>query len=85
VDIRYAAFTVARAVPTLRVDPNDSGALKRWKAGDIVIYAMAETIAMFGVISRGLGFGMSQVAPFFLAGFALILFFAPRRPDNAIG
>jgi hypothetical protein len=78
-------FTVARAVPTLRADPNDMGALKRWKAGYIVIYGMSEAIAGFGVVLRGLGFGMSLVAPFFLAGIILILFFTPRRPSNAIG
>src|SRR5262245_30749526 len=63
----------------------DPGALLRWRAGYIIILALAETVAVHGLVLRFVGFGFSQVLPFFLASFILMIFFGPRRPPNAVG
>ncbi len=76
---------VMRAENMLGANAEDSGALSRWRAGNIIILALAETIALHGLVLRFVGFGFSQVLPFFLASFILMLFFGPRRPSNAIG
>ena len=36
-------------------------------------------------VLRFLGFSFTQVTSFYIAGFVLMLYFAPRRPSNAIG
>lgn len=75
---------VLRAEVTLAAQPDDSAALKRWFAGHIFTYALCEAVALFGFVLRVLGFTLSQVAPFYLAGFVLMLLFGPRRPSNEI-
>ncbi|OLC95567.1 MAG: hypothetical protein AUH86_11680 [Acidobacteria bacterium 13_1_40CM_4_58_4] len=76
---------VMRAEQTLGQNTEDFASLYRWRAGYIVTYALCEAIALYGFVLRFVGFSLSQVAPFYLAGFVLILFFAPRRPSNEIG
>lgn len=69
----------------LRDRPDDAASLARWKAGHIVTFALCETLALFGLVLRLMGFGLSQVWPFYLGGFVLMLFFAPRTPQAEIG
>lgn len=76
---------VMRAEQTLGQSAEDFASLYRWRASYIVTYALCEAIALYGFVLRFVGFSLSQVAPFYLAGFVLILFFAPRRPSNEIG
>ncbi len=76
---------VSKAEEILRANPQDVGALMRWRSGYIVTYAFAEAVALFGLVLHFLGFTLIQVAPFFLAGFVIIVFFGPRRPGDAIG
>ncbi len=73
------------AESTLTRDPENAAALKRWRAGYIVTFALSETVVLYGVVLRFAGLGLRQVVPFFVAGFILMLFFGPRRPSNAIG
>jgi hypothetical protein len=65
---------------TLVSEPENAAALNRWRAGYLVIYALSESVALFGLVLRILGFNLSEVMPFYLAGFALMLLFGPRRP-----
>lgn len=74
---------VARAQGTLAAQPEDAGALQRWRTGYIVTWAASEAVALFGVVLHFIGFTLTQVAPFLIAGFVLILFSAPRRPATA--
>jgi len=75
---------VSPAEAVLGKRPEDTKALARWRKGYIVIYAISLSIVLYGVALHFLGFSVAQVAPFFLAGFALILFFRPRvTPNNA--
>ena len=73
---------VLRSEAALAEQPEDSVALKRWRAGYIFTYALCETVALFGFVLRILGFTLSQVAPFYLVGFVLMLVFGPRRPSS---
>lgn len=72
------------AEDTLQRNPQDAKALARWRVGHIVIYAISLSIALYGLMLHFMGFSMPAVVPFFLAGFALILFFEPMAvPRNA--
>lgn len=74
---------VTRAEDTLQRQPQDATALARWRVGYIVIYAVSLSIALYGLVLHFMGFPMSAVFPFFLAGLALILFFRPMAiPQN---
>jgi hypothetical protein len=44
----------------------------------IVIYCLSEAVALYGLVLHFLGFSLSQVAPFFVAGFVLLFFFEPQ-------
>jgi hypothetical protein len=71
---------VLQSAAALRTRPNDVATLNRWRAGYLMTYALSEAIAMFGFLLRIIGFSLSQVASFYVAGFILLLFFGPRRP-----
>jgi hypothetical protein len=71
---------VLQSAVALALRPNDAATLGRWRAGHILTYALSEAIAIFGLVLRIVGFSLSQVASFYIAGFILLLFFGPRRP-----
>jgi magnesium-transporting ATPase (P-type) len=71
---------VLRSEATLADHPEDTAALKRWRTGYIITYTLCETVVLFGLVLRFMGFTLSEVAPFYVVGFALILLFGPRRP-----
>lgn len=71
---------VLQSAVTLAARPNDVATLNRWRAGYVLSYALSEAIALFGLILRLIGFSLSQVVSFYIAGFILLLFFGPRRP-----
>ena len=62
----------------LEKEPQDTKALGRWRQGYLVTYTLSLSIALYGLVLHFFGFPGRQVAPFFLAGLALILFFSPR-------
>ncbi len=66
----------------LETQPQNPNALLRWRKGYIVTYALSLAIALYGVVLHFLGFSLSQISPFFLAGFVLIVFIGPRRMPN---
>jgi len=74
---------VLQSAVTLATRPNDVATLNRWRAGYVMTYALSEAIAMFGLVLRLIGFSLSQVASFYIAGFILLLFFGPRHPVTA--
>jgi len=71
---------VIQSAVALSVRPADPATLGRWRAGYLMTYVLSEAIALFGLVLRLTGFTLSQVAPFYVAGFILLLFFGPRRP-----
>ena len=73
---------VLRSEVILAEHPEDSAALKRWRTGYIITYTLCETVALFGFVLRFVGFTLSEVTPFYLVGFVLMLLFAPRRASS---
>ena len=69
---------VHSAEATLEKLPQDAKALGRWRQGHLVTYTLSLSIALYGLVLHFLGFSVSQVAPFFILGTALILFLGPR-------
>jgi hypothetical protein len=76
---------ILQAQPALASKAADLNALNRWRTGFIVVYALSEAIALFGLILRVTGFTLSQAAPFYLAGIILLVSFGPRVPSDNIG
>ena len=76
---------VLRVEQSLFQNAQDFASLRRWRGGYIVIYALCEAVALYGFVLRFMGFSLSQVAPFYVAGFVLLFFFRPRLPSNTIG
>jgi hypothetical protein len=62
--------------------PDEKIVVARWRTACIVTWAMCEAIGLFGLVLRYLGFPMAQAMCFFVAGFALLLLFAPKRPGQ---
>ncbi len=60
--------------------PEDTHAIARWRGACIAGFALCEVLALYGFVLRMQGFGLPQVAPFYLAGMLLLLWFVPRRP-----
>ena len=73
---------ISNPAEVLRSSPEDSSALAKWKSGQLLTWAFAEAIALYGLVLHFLGFAILQVAPFFLAGALLIVIFAPNLPDS---
>ncbi len=79
-------FMVIRAQEMLVSAPGDAAALLRWRGGSIVTLALCEAVALYGFVLRMQGFTLSQVAPFYIGGLLLMIYFVPRRPaSNALG
>jgi hypothetical protein len=73
---------VLRSEATLAAQPEDPTARRRWRSGYMLTYALSEVVALFGLGLRIAGFTLSEVAPFYLVGFVLILLFSPHRPSS---
>jgi hypothetical protein len=76
---------LAKLEKILSSHQEDTAALNPWRATYLLIFVACEAIALYGLVLRFLGFTFMQVTPFYIAGFVLMLYFAPRRPSNAIG
>jgi len=76
---------VSRSLSVLATQPTDTKALSQWRAGYLLTYCLSEAIAGLGLVLNALGYTIRQATPFYVAGFALILFFRPRPPANEIG
>jgi len=76
----FRSRTVAPAEETLRLNPQDSTALRRWRAGQITSLALAESVVLDGFVLRFVGAEWRVAGLFFVAGAALMLLFTPRRP-----
>jgi hypothetical protein len=71
---------VLRSEASLAAHPDDGLSLSHWKNGYIATYALCESLAVFGLIQRLAGFTFAQSVPFYLGGFVMLFFFAPRQP-----
>lgn len=62
--------------------PEDAKALARLRQSYVITYAISLSIALYGLVLHFLGFSVREVAPFFLVGIVLILFFRPKALPN---
>jgi hypothetical protein len=75
---------VLPAALSLAVRPEDALTLNHWKTGYLATYALCDALAVFGLVLRIRGSAVQQSALFYIGGFALLLFFRPRSPANAV-
>jgi len=73
-------FLGRKATTALADVPTPASALNLWRGAYIVIYAFSEAIALLGFVLRVMGYTLSEVAPFYIVGFFLFLYFAPKKP-----
>jgi hypothetical protein len=66
------------ALEKLQQSPQDSAALAQWLRGNILSFAFALTVVLYGFVLRVLGFSWNIAAWFFVAGFFLLLLWTPR-------
>jgi hypothetical protein len=83
-----AIFVMRRALLSpaqMGAMPQPAAARVSMKPGTalIVIYCLSEAVALYGLVLHFLGFSLSQVASFFVAGLVLLFFFEPRRVIGA--
>ena len=71
---------VRKANEVLRSHPDDVAAWKRWSVGNIIFYAMCESVALYGLVLRFMGATPAQTIPFFVVAIVCMLAFGPRRP-----
>jgi len=70
---------IANAEAALRSNPNDLSAAAKWRAGNLVSFCFAETVTIFGLLLKALGFDWKVAAIFFAVGLLLLLFWTPRK------
>jgi hypothetical protein len=69
---------VLRSEQVLVANPADQKAGNRWRVGYLAMYAVALSIAIYGLLLHFLGFAERDVVPFFVAGSLFILILPPR-------
>ena len=69
-----------RSAESLASHPDDALALRHWKSGYFAAYALSEALALLGLILRFRGCNFERSFPFYIGGFALLFFFAPKEP-----
>jgi hypothetical protein len=74
---------VLRSAESLAAHPDDAATLSHWKNGYLATYVLCETLALFGLIQRFMGFNLQQSLPYYLGGFVLLFFFGPRDPVSS--
>ena len=75
--LREQIVTSAEAV--LKSDPENSTALAKWRTGNLLSFCFAETITLFGLALKLLGFEWRVAAIFFAAGLLFLLLWMPRK------
>lgn len=59
---------------------DDAIAQQQWKMGHLLTYALCQGLGIFGVVLRFLGASFQDSLPFYISGFIMLFFFAPRNP-----
>lgn len=71
---------VLRAAESLATKPEDILSLNHWRTGYIATYVLCETLALFGLVLRLMGSTLQHSLLFYVGGFVLLFFFAPKQP-----
>ncbi len=69
---------VGAAEEALRLRPEDSAALARWRTENIVCFVLCEAVALWGFLLRMLGGTFLRAAPFYAVAILLMLVWTPR-------
>jgi hypothetical protein len=69
---------IRSAAEKLMRSPQDAAALAQWQRGNILTFALAFTVVLYGFVIRVLGFPWNIAGWFFVAGFFLLLLWTPR-------
>jgi hypothetical protein len=81
-DIGVAVFLRSRMIgpseESLRSNPSDESALKKWRTGVFVSLVMASTIVLFGLVLKFMSATWNVAGWFFIAGILLLLIWTPR-------
>lgn len=64
-----------------RLDPENTSLIGQRQVRHIVLFALSESIVLFGFVLRFLGTPLSYCIPFYAAGIMLLLLSAPRKLD----
>ncbi len=62
----------------LRRDPEDRAGLARWRAANILSFAFAETVMLFGFVLKVMGASWAVAGWFFAGGLILLVLWTPR-------
>jgi F0F1-type ATP synthase membrane subunit c/vacuolar-type H+-ATPase subunit K len=73
---------VIRSAESLASHPDDTLSLGHWRTGYMATYILCEALALFGLVLRFMGSNLRQSLPFYIGGFILLFFFAPRQPAS---
>lgn len=73
---------ITGAEAALGVNPEDQPAIARWRTGNLLSFCFAETVTLFGLVLKALGFDWREAAVFFAVGLLLLLVWAPRKREN---
>ena len=71
---------VLRAAESLATRPEDMLSLSHWRTGYLATYILCEALSLFGLALRLMGSTLQQSLLFYVGGFVLLFFFAPKRP-----
>ena len=71
------------ALEKLRVNADDSEALKSWRTVIMLSLVVAEVVALSGLVIRIMGGSRGVAWPFFVVAFILMLIWGPRLSVNA--
>ena len=62
--------------------PDNAALLQRWRSGNIMQFAFAESVTLLGLVLKLLGASWPVAAPFFAVGLLMLLLSAPRDPSR---
>jgi hypothetical protein len=69
---------LAMAVEVLRREPEDGAALVRWRFANILSFAFAESVTLFGFVLKVMGASWGIAGCFFAGGLILLLLWWPQ-------
>ena len=74
-----APKTIPAGFTKIGFQPDDSLAIRRWYASQVILFTSAECTPLFGLALRLRGKPLNLVLPFYVAGAVLLLLLWPRQ------
>ncbi len=74
----FRSRKITPALEILHRNPEDTAALARWRAVNILSFTLTETIVLFGFVLKYVGAGWNLAGIFFVVGVFLFLAWTPR-------